>query len=339
MGLEADLVRFYDLIDRLALPQGGVRLLAECSASSGWPRRGVYLFFEPGELRRSSGVGPRVVRVGTHAVSTGSRSLLWGRLRSHRGSRNGGGSHRASIFRTLVGQALIGREGPACPSWGVGSSTGDAVRRLGQPRGAIEAMEGPIERKVSAHLGRTSVLCLAVGGDPSPTSRRAWVERHLIGLLSAGVAVDPPSPGWLGTCSPVHCVRASGLWNQDHVGADYDTDVLDFLASLAEGGAAPPLARPERLPTAGAPAGRWSILTHEHVVAALREIDARGVPPRRRARNTRLWFDGREYPAKYALALAWREATGEELPWDSFTGGWAAARPLRELGFDVDVSP
>jgi hypothetical protein len=36
-----------------------------------WPRRGVYFFFENGEMRSETGTGPRVVRVGTHAMRSG----------------------------------------------------------------------------------------------------------------------------------------------------------------------------------------------------------------------------------------------------------------------------
>jgi hypothetical protein len=69
--------------------------------------RGVYFFFEGGELRSQSGSGGLVVRIGTHAVSVGSKSTLWGRLAQHRGSLSGNGNHRGSIFRLWVGSALL----------------------------------------------------------------------------------------------------------------------------------------------------------------------------------------------------------------------------------------
>jgi hypothetical protein len=67
-----DLRRFYSLLDQLEHRLGGKRLLAACNGRTGWPRRGVYFFFENGERRAESGAGLRVVRVGTHALASGS---------------------------------------------------------------------------------------------------------------------------------------------------------------------------------------------------------------------------------------------------------------------------
>src|SRR5437588_12166895 len=105
----ADLDRLYDLLGRLERAIGGTRTLAECHGRLGWPRRGVYFFFEPGELRR--GGTPRVTRVGTHALTATSKATLWGRLAQHRGRSSGGGNHRGSIFRRHVGAALLARDG------------------------------------------------------------------------------------------------------------------------------------------------------------------------------------------------------------------------------------
>ena len=62
----ADIARFYDLLDRLAVRVGGLRVLADCTGGMKWPQRGVYFFYEDGETRSGSGSGRRVVRVGTH---------------------------------------------------------------------------------------------------------------------------------------------------------------------------------------------------------------------------------------------------------------------------------
>ncbi|HTV26286.1 MAG TPA: hypothetical protein VMF32_00715 [Xanthobacteraceae bacterium] len=100
-----DLLRFYDLLARLEEKIGGARVLSDCSGRMNWPQRGVYFFFEPGELRSDTGNGPRVVRVGTHALTDTSRTTLWKRLSQHRGTGNaGGGNHRGSIFRLLIGR-------------------------------------------------------------------------------------------------------------------------------------------------------------------------------------------------------------------------------------------
>ena len=96
-GRISDVQNFYGLLDSLAERVGGPRTLAACSGRLGWPRRGVYFFMEDGEIRSDSGTGPRIVRVGTHALTEGSGTKLWSRLSQHRGQqKTGGGNHRGS---------------------------------------------------------------------------------------------------------------------------------------------------------------------------------------------------------------------------------------------------
>jgi hypothetical protein len=47
------------------------------------PSRGVYFFHETGENRSDTGEGPRLLRVGTHALKTGGSTTLWAALRTH----------------------------------------------------------------------------------------------------------------------------------------------------------------------------------------------------------------------------------------------------------------
>jgi hypothetical protein len=105
-----DLLRFYRFLGALEERLGGTRALAQCTGKMSWPRRGVYFFTEEGEGRSDTGGGPRIVRVGTHALKAGAQTTLWNRLSQHRGVvRSGGGNHRGSIFRLIVGTALIER--------------------------------------------------------------------------------------------------------------------------------------------------------------------------------------------------------------------------------------
>lgn len=98
-----DLLRFYAALSVLEQKLGGSRSLASCSGKMSCPRRGVYFFKEAGEGRRESGTGPRIVRVGTHALKQNSSTQLWTRLSQHRGRVAGGnGNHRGSVFRSIV---------------------------------------------------------------------------------------------------------------------------------------------------------------------------------------------------------------------------------------------
>ena len=224
--------RFYDLLDRLSNRVGGPRRLSACHGRMDWPQRGVYFFLEMGEARSGSGNGPRVTRVGTHALKVGSRSTLWGRLAQHRGTSRGGGNHRGSIFRLLVGVALARRQGIELPpSWGVGSDPGAAARRLRLDRSQVKREEAELEASVSRYIGEMPFLCLEVGDEPAPASERGLIERNAIALLS-GFSERPPdasSAEWLGSLSDRDRVRRSGLWNNDHVGEKHTPAFLDVL--------------------------------------------------------------------------------------------------------------
>jgi len=191
-----------------------------------WPKRGVYFFREAGENRSDSGDGPRIVRVGTHALKKGGATTLWSRLSCHKGQGNGGGNHRGSIFRLIVGTALIGRDRLECSTWDVGNSVAQEIR----------ALELQIEQAVSEVIRSMPFLYVAIEDEPGPDSMRGRIERNSIALLSnfGKSPLDPPSPRWLG----IHCdrdrVKTSGLWNQNHVDENYDPAFLDDLEQLAE---------------------------------------------------------------------------------------------------------
>jgi hypothetical protein len=221
---------FYTILDLLEHKLGGKRVLASCDGRMNWPQRGVYFFFESWEMRIHSGEGPRVVRVGTHALTRGSQTTLWNRLSQHRGSiKSGGGNHRGSIFRLHVGTALINRD--AWPqaitgTWGKGSIANSDVRQA----------EKSLEKAVSRHIRQMPFLWLAVKDAPNPTSLRGIIERNSIALLSnynsTDNALDPPSLNWLGLLADREFVRRSGLWNVQHVTEAYDPSFLDLLERL-----------------------------------------------------------------------------------------------------------
>lgn len=210
-----DLAQFYAVLAELEQRIGGRRRLSECAGRMGWPLRGVYFFMEEGEARSDSGRGSRIVRVGTHALKAGSRTTLWNRLSQHRGViKTGGGNHRGSIFRLIVGAALAQRHGYQCPTWGNGSSAPAAIR----------ASEIELEREVSRVIGQMPFVWIPIEDVAGPESMRGYVERNTIALLSnfARPALDSPSESWLGRFSARERVRQSGLWNSNHVDERYD---------------------------------------------------------------------------------------------------------------------
>lgn len=223
--MSADHERFYQLLDRLSSDprQGGC--LGDYTGRAPWPARGVYFFREPGEQRASVAHVGRIVRVGTHAVSVNAKSTLWGRLRAHRGGRNGGGNHRGSIFRLHIGAAQLILNREQLTTWGRGASATSAVR----------SEEVELERRVSAYLGSMTVLWVAVPDQPGPKSQRATIERNAIALLSNRLhPMDTPSPTWLGRNSPTALIRGSGLWNLNHVEEDHEPAFLNLLESAVE---------------------------------------------------------------------------------------------------------
>ena len=227
MGNErADHLRsFYAILAELERKLGGPRTLTGCSGRLSWPNRGVYFFMEPGEERRDSGSGPRIVRVGTHALKAGSATKLWTRLSQHRGrAGTGSGNHRGSIFRLFVGAALIAQHGYKFPTWGEGN-TAPVTVRLG---------ETFLECEVSKVIGAMPFLWLAVDDETGECSERGYIERNAIALLSnyGRPPLDPPSRGWLGHYCNRHRVRGSGLWNSNHVHEQYDPAFPDRLARL-----------------------------------------------------------------------------------------------------------
>lgn len=221
-----DVVRLYESLDALRDKQGGVRTLDECSGRMSWPQRGVYFFFENGELRTDSGDGPRIVRVGTHALAAGSRTTLWRRLAQHKGViRSGGGNHRGSIFRLVVGTALTGnRPAESCSTWGRESSAERMVRER----------ELDHEKRVSGVIRAMPFLWLSIDDEPGAGSLRGLIERSTIALLSnyGREPIDPPSKRWLGHSCDRERVRRSGLWNQNHVDERDNPAFLKILERL-----------------------------------------------------------------------------------------------------------
>jgi len=218
-----DLDRFYALLAELQEGPMGFPALGALAENPTLPARGVYFFFEAGESRLTSPSVARVFRVGTHAVSSGSSSTLWGRLRTHLGTRAGGGNHRSSIMRLHIGNALLARDHDrfSAPTWGSEQISIEAERSL--------------EQAVSEHIASMRVLCIAVPDAASATSDRSYIERHSIALLSGNRGpLDVAHSAWLGSHSPHPAIRRSSLWNVNYVDDSYDSSFLDVLAAYVQ---------------------------------------------------------------------------------------------------------
>jgi hypothetical protein len=86
-------------------------------------------------------------------------ATLWRRLSQHKGlSKTGGGNHRGSIFRLLIGEALINKEHIKAATWGVKRNANAGVR----------SAEFELECKVSRIVGTMQLLWLAIDDDASP---------------------------------------------------------------------------------------------------------------------------------------------------------------------------
>lgn len=231
MSRREDLDRLYHLFQELEEQVDGMQRLRDCTGYMDWPDRGVYFFFSD-EEHRETGEYPRLTRVGTHAVSSGSGTSLWNRLRTHRGAKSGtyegGGNHRGSVFRKRVGEAMIERDKlhDEYPHWGDGSSAG-RDRRLD---------ELGLEQRVSDYIRGLPFLWVRVDDEPGPESDRAYIERNVIALASnyTKESIDSRNAGWLGNASPCEEIHESGLWNVNHVEERYDPAFLDRLETAVK---------------------------------------------------------------------------------------------------------
>lgn len=222
VSLKADMARLTHYLKQLRKAQDGGRQFAATSGRMSWPARGVYVVLSADDSVSRLGM-PRIVRVGTHAVSVGSRTSLWDRLSTHRGTLSGGGSHRSSIFRLHVGRAWT-RAVPSDvwpSSWAEGQSAS----------GEIRLNEVELEAQVSRVIGAMRVLWLDIDDQPGAASERAYVERNLIGMVSrAGLLWGKDWHGWLGRHAADWRIATSGLWNLNHVYDKVDEDFIERFA-------------------------------------------------------------------------------------------------------------
>jgi hypothetical protein len=215
--------RFYSLINELESFEKK-RILKNSTGKLHWPKQGIYYFFERNENRENG--NPKVVRIGTHAVSKGSKTKYWERLRQHKGTKKGTGNHRGSVFRKLIGKSLISKYNLSVEfsEWG-----NNKVYKENKQKEEI------LELQVSEIIGEMEFLSLSVPGESNKNNMRAYIETNSIALLSNRKKegkIDLPSENWLGNYSGHNHILESGLWNSDDTEKNYDSNFLDKLEEL-----------------------------------------------------------------------------------------------------------
>ena len=164
------------------------------------PSDGLYFFYEDGEVN-SHDAGPRVVRIGNHPRAVGG---LRNRLRNHySGNKNG------SVFRKLLGGALIRRRNPDDPCLLPRPGQGHWERQDKRTCSRCKPVEQEVSQLLKEHF---SFRCVRI---VDRTERNRFEQ-----LLIASLARCPgckASATWLGRHAYSSNVRQSGLWNSDFI--------------------------------------------------------------------------------------------------------------------------
>jgi len=192
--------------------------LALCKQPSGVPfKNGLYFFYEVGEISEHGPRG-RIVRVGNHQED----DRLIERLHKHYSPHKS-----ASVFRRLLGGAIMRFENPENPCLAPGPGQGHWERQ----KGSRCALCKPIEERVSALLcARFKFRCVEI----RHRNERDRYERLLIATL-AQCSVCVPSENWLGRHAYSSTVRQAGLWNQKYAeGPTLGTEDLELFARIVE---------------------------------------------------------------------------------------------------------
>src|SRR5205823_10235247 len=77
------------------------------------------------------------------------------------------------------------------------------------------------------------------------------------------------------------------------------------------------------------------VVTRQNVLSAVAKMDADGILWNRESVKFELIHEGKTYPPKYTISLAFKDATGTELDPSSFSGGDEANSFLTNLGFQI----
>jgi hypothetical protein len=225
-----DIKTFYDLMRELKKKTGGYFILDNIQNGLTVSKQGVYFFFEVDHPLPEHNM-LRCSRIGTHAISENSKATLRQRLLNHRGYANlKGGNHRESVFRDLVGDALL-RFGSynehIYKTWG---------KRIMNPH--VRALEKPLESDISHMIARMPFLYLSVPDRSNGRANRSYIEKNAIALLSnyEKDCYYEKNSEWLGEFCSRELVSLSGLWNIRGVkDKEYNTFFLKLIEMYVRG--------------------------------------------------------------------------------------------------------
>ena len=231
-GQQAEVDHLYELlairIAKIKERHGGrlptARDLPRVRRGSG--TKGVYFFFENGELRDDK-VSARVVRIGTH-----KKGNIESRVAEHRTD------WKRSIFRRHVGTALL-RKGSfdhAIKATDRDMWASEWIRRVGgwsvhMNKGLLNPTLHPLHTLVTEAIGNMRVVWVEI----EEQERRLAFETLCIQLLSnylrKETPIDPPSPNWLGHYALSEEIRLSGLWNVECAATAHPPGLLQYYAA------------------------------------------------------------------------------------------------------------
>lgn len=183
------------------------------------PPNGIYFLYEAGESCTIGGTDlPRITRVGTHVGQANLPDRLAQHYMLDDRRMDFGINHPKpadrSIFRKNVGRALLNQTSdPYLATWNL-----DFTKKTNRSRYAdIRKIdkERAVEGAISAYI-RSSISFRFMVVDRLEDRRR--LEGRCIGALAYHPTCRPTSR-WLGNDSPLLKIRASGLWQVQHLAA------------------------------------------------------------------------------------------------------------------------
>lgn len=171
---------------------------------------GLYFFYERSEVNGHD-AGLKIVRIGNHPNAD---HRLVSRLRQHYAA--GPSAKNASVFRLLLGGALIRRDNPDSPCLAPGPGKG----HWEQPGEKSCPNCADYEQRVTQYLEEHCVFrCVRI----DDRDERNRFEALLVATVAACEHCRP-SDSWLGCHAYSEAVRRSGLWNRQFVGGPFMTE-------------------------------------------------------------------------------------------------------------------